>query len=112
MAVETFIWSPRIGTSGKTKFAVLSAKFGDGYKQTAPDGISNVQRTWPLSFTGTEAEMRPIIDFLDGHAGSKAFLWAPPLGTQGFYSCEEYEVTALGAGMYSIAATFEWAYKP
>ena len=41
MAVEIFNWSPRINPQGRTKFRVLSAQFGDGYGQTAADGINN-----------------------------------------------------------------------
>ena len=50
MAVEIFNWSPRINPQGRTKFRVLSAQFGDGYGQTAADGINNKVATWPLHF--------------------------------------------------------------
>lgn len=77
--LEVFQWSPRRNPQAEVKFRVLRAQFGDGYEQVVGDGINNRTESWPLSFFGSESEIRPIKDFLDRHGASRAFLWTAPL---------------------------------
>jgi phage-related protein len=53
--MDTFTWYHNANPSGTVKFRTLSARFGDGYEQTAPDGINNKLESWPLTFEGTSA---------------------------------------------------------
>ena len=112
MAIETFTWSPRVNPQGRTKFRVLSAQFGDGYRQTAADGINNKVASWPLQFSGSEAQVGPIVAFLDRHQGYRAFQWQPPLGEPGYYTATDYDLTAMGGEMYSLAVTFQQVFRP
>lgn len=113
MAVETFTWSPLADPVGDTQFRVLKAQFGDGYSQVAQDGINNEVSNWPLSFSGYDSEMSPIIQFFKRHAGQKAFLWTPPLGVQGLYRVEGYSLQAGAAGTnYNVQATFMEVFRP
>ena len=50
--------------------------------------------------------------FLDRHAGTRAFQWTPPLEEVGLYRCEQYKPVPLGGGNYSLSATFIQAFKP
>jgi phage-related protein len=111
MTTEIFTWSPKVDATGTVKFRVLSAQFGDGYKQTAADGINNRSASWPLSFTDSVANIAPIKDFLDRQGGYKSFAWTPPLGTQGWYKAGEYQYTSHGAGNCTLSVTFEQAFQ-
>jgi len=108
----TFNWKHDAKPTGTTNFRVLKAQFGDGYAQTVADGINNASQSWPLSFTGRAAAVKPIADFLDARAGWQSFYWTPPLGVQGFYKCVSYEKRQLGSDVWQITATFEQSFQP
>ena len=112
MAVEIFNGSRGINPQGRTKFRVLSAQFGDGYGQTAADGINNKVATWPLQFSGSAGQIGPIVAFLDRHQGYRGFQWQPPLGEPGYYTAADYDLTAMGGEMYSLAVTFQQVFRP
>ena len=112
MAIETFTWYPRVNAEADVKHRVRKASFGDGYTQVAGDGINPRTQEWNLSFIGTEEYIQPILDFLDRMAGTKSFLWKPPLNPLGFWRCEEYKAVAMGGDNYTLTATFEQAFKP
>lgn len=112
MAKETFTWSPRVNPRGQVKLRTLEAKFGDGYTQTAADGINNKVESWPLEFVGPEARIAEIVAFLDRHGGYRSFLWTPPLGIEGLFLAKEYAPVALGAGLFSISVTFQQTFSP
>ncbi|MDF7648104.1 phage tail protein [Erwiniaceae bacterium L1_54_3] len=112
MAIEVFTWCARINASGEVKFSTRSVQFGDGYKQVSGNGINNRTQSWDLTFTGNEAMISAIKQFLDNHQGTRAFQWKPPLEPIGLYRCDDYKPVALGAGLYDFTATFEQAFKP
>lgn len=112
MTTQTFTWVPVVEPTGTVSYRVLKAQFGDGYAQTAADGINNKSQTWPLQFRGALANIAPIRDFLDALSGYQAFLWTPPLGAQGYYKCTGHMLKPMGAGKYELAATFEQAFQP
>lgn len=88
MAIEIFTWSPRVNPQQTVNFRVRKAQFGDGYAQVSGDGINTRSQDWELSFVGTEDYIRPIKQFFDRHAGTRAFQWTPPLEEVGLYRCE------------------------
>jgi phage-related protein len=108
----TFTWKHDAKSTGTKNFRVRKAQFGDGYKQRVADGINNKSQSWPLSFTGRSADVRPIMDFLDARAGAESFYWTPPLGAQGYYTCETYDEHHLGGDTWQITATFEQSFQP
>lgn len=58
---------------------VLRADFGDGYAQTAPDGINNYTVKWDLSFANYPAEdVDAITNFLDARGSNESFYWTEP----------------------------------
>ncbi len=73
MATETFTWVPNKEPAGTVSFRIKSAKFGDGYEQTAEDGINNKTQSWPLTFTGSKSRIKQIAEFLDRHKGAIPF---------------------------------------
>jgi phage-related protein len=112
MAIETFTWCAKIEPVGQVDFRVKSSKFGDGYEQRAQDGINNKSQSWPLTFVAKEAQIKEIRDFLDRQAGASPFYWTAPLADQLLYRCKTYQITPMGADMYTLSATFEQAFHP
>lgn len=107
MSRETFSWRPINSPQGEIKFRRTVAQFGDGYRQAVGDGINNKMQSWPLQFQGSAAELAPMLDFLDRHAGVMAFYWTPPLGVQGVYEAVGYNPVPVGGGVYTVSVTFQ-----
>lgn len=112
LAIETFTWPTQSGDSPTITYRVRTSQFGDGYKQTAADGPNNKEQSFPVTVTGMKAQILDVMAFFDRHAGAKAFLWTPPLGSVGFYTCADPVPTPLGGMAYKITATFEQAFVP
>lgn len=109
---DVFAWVPLVGPSGTTTMRTRKAQFGDGYSQAVQDGINNASDAWPLAFIGGAAKITPIRDFLRTHGGASSFYWTPPLGTQGLYRCESYQLVPQGGDVYTLAATFQQVFAP
>ncbi|WP_020201864.1 phage tail protein [Cupriavidus sp. WS] len=113
MATETFTWQAAgPSAQGDVTLRVRSAQFGDGYKQVVADGINNKVQSWPMKFVGSRERILAIQDFIDQHAGATSFYWTPPLGQQGLYQVAKYTPAVEAAGVYSLTATFEQAFRP
>ena len=112
MDVETFTWGARVGDQGDVSFSVSSASFGDGYEQSAGNGLNTKSDSWPYTYIGPMSEIRPITDFLDAHGGSRSFLWTPPFGVQGRYKCAGYSKTPQGGPLVKLTATFKQTFAP
>ncbi|KFK98134.1 phage tail protein [Serratia sp. Ag1] len=112
MAIKTFTFPARVNATGDVQFRLRKAQFGDGYSQVAGDGINPVTRSWEVSFAGKLKKIMPVIQFLEEHQGTKSFQWVPPLGDLGLYRCDGFKPVALGAGNYSLTATFTEAFNP
>jgi Phage-related protein len=112
MAIEEFTWCARVNASGQSDFDVRTIQFGDGYSQSAEDGINSRHMTWNLQFTGDETFIGEIKAFLNRQMGYKSFQWTPPGEALGLYRCVTYNPTALGAGLFDLTATFTQAFAP
>jgi len=112
MSYLEFTWPLETDPTGEERLRVLTAQFGDGYKQTAGDGINNLVQSWPLQFTGSAAYITEIRDFLRSHGGAKPFLWTPPLGVQGLYDAVDVKVQARGKDWYVLSTTFSQRFAP
>jgi phage-related protein len=113
MSIETFNWRTPSGASCTPQFRLLTAQFGDGYKQTAPDGLNTKSVSWSLSYTGksSNGEIQSIIAFIDRHAGARSFYWTPPLGVQALFK-GKYTSTHKGGDVYLLNLTFDQDFKP
>lgn len=112
--METFAWAPeQQNVAEEVQFRVLSAKFGDGYEQSAGDGLNARESTWSLTFFGRQDRIDAIKDFLDGHAGWRSFLWAPPgQSTAIVVTCKAYSRPHGGGEAWRLSATFERGFRP
>lgn len=112
MALKTFTWCPfNNQPDGDINYRITTAQFGDGYRQTAADGINNKEQSWPLTFRARKEEAENIIEFFDEHAGNKSFLWTPPLGKLSLWQVANVQVKPLSSALYEITATFEQAFS-
>lgn len=112
MAIETFTWCPRINAEGTVTHRNRQAQMGDGYKQTAGDGINPRSQEWDLTFVGDEDYISQIKAFIDRHGGVKSFQWKPPLEPLGLYKCNTYKPLAIGGNKHSLSAKFTESFSP
>lgn len=111
MALQTFTWSPRNGPTADIKYRTSSVQYGDGYEGVTGDGINPETQSWPLTFTGMNEDMKPVLSFLREHGEVKAFKWTNPLGELGLYRASLLKVTALDFARMTISVTFSTAYR-
>jgi phage-related protein len=114
MAVDVFTWVPLlVSPGGQTTLRTLKAQYGDGYSQEVTDGINNEVSSWQLQFNGNAAKITAIRDFLRARKGGTSFYWTPPLDGQLLFRCNTYTPPQpLGAGAYSLSATFQQVFAP
>jgi len=111
--MATFTYTPDLAAQVQVKPRVLTAKFGDGYEQRTADGINIRPREWGLTFnTRTDAEIAPIIAFLESSNGISAFDWTPPAGSTGKWVCENWIQTIVAKGVNNLSATFREVWEP
>jgi phage-related protein len=92
---------------------VLSSQFNNGYSQRLAVGINNVAGSWSVSFTGNQAYVEPIRDFLKRHKGAQHFLWAPPMEEQGAYiTSGAWHLQSLGKNLFTLSSTFQQVFNP
>lgn len=80
-AVPTFLppCPPMTGSTIEPEVKVLTAGFGDGYTQRAPDGIHNIRDQYSLSWEYLDAGQAHVIEaFLRARRGAESFWWTPP----------------------------------
>lgn len=111
MAIKTFTWSPRNGPIAEFDYRSRSVQYGDGYAQNIDDGINPETQTWPLTFTGFNEEIRPIIAFLREHRETRAFLWTNPLGELGVYQMKDLRPQQLDFARMTVTVSFVTAYQ-
>ena len=112
MALEVFTWRPINQSAPTTRAHVLTAQFGDGYKQEAADGINHIRQSWTMQFVGSLAEIMAIEEFLIRHGGYRAFLWTSPDGVERAYKAREWSATPQGGPVWTLQTTFEQDFKP
>ncbi len=60
-------------------YRTLTAKFGNGYGQSIPDGINNVVDTWSVSYSDlTQTERDLVMVALDAVRGWDYLTWQAP----------------------------------
>ncbi len=107
---DTFIWKPTSSGAGTANAKVKRAAFGDGYSQTAPDGINPRSRSYQLTFMGTEERINQIIEFLDAHVGY-SFFWQSPRGLL-LFQCDTHTEPLPNGLVHTVTATFEQKFQP
>lgn len=103
---DTFSWPTQAGNTGTETGAVLEARYGDGYRAVAANGINPLSRSWPFSWTGHYREAMQIRDFLRAHVGVP-FYWTAPRDVPQLYTCASWTINDVGGPVYTVSGTFE-----
>lgn len=110
MAVKTFNWMTEREMDTTITYRVIETKFGDGYTQTATEGINTKDQQYAIRVNAKSKVASEIMDFFDEHQGYKAFLWKPPLGKLALYRCVDPTPKAQGGDLWLITGTFVKSY--
>lgn len=108
---QVFKWRIERAPTASIKFRTVEVQFGDGYKQVSTDGINNKDESYAVSMNATESVAKDIMNFFNEHAGSKSFLWKPPLGELGLYLCADPTPVQKSTNLYVITGTFVRTYS-
>ena len=109
--VKTFKWRIERAISPTLEFRVITSQFGDGYAQTSSDGINNLAESWDITLPASLRDARDIRNFFLEHKGVKSFLWTPPLGDLGLYTCANPSYVPQSTQLYVITGTFVRSYS-
>lgn len=108
MAIQTFPWQMDMGANADTQHRVNKVQFGDGYSQISSTGINNKTRNWSGTKTGSlDNIIKPIMAFIDDHAGVRPFLWQDPWGDVKQYTCSGYSTPQRKGDHWQITLNFE-----
>ncbi|WP_312041209.1 phage tail protein [Pantoea eucalypti] len=113
MAIDTFGWCVRTGATEEVTVATLQAQFGDGYKQVAGAGINDQRESWPVTCSGSKAEMATVRAFLKGHVTVSCW-WVNPWGEKKLYRVKSDSIRSafINGDFVEISFTFEQAFAP
>lgn len=109
--VKTFKWRIERSVTPTLEYKVITSQFGDGYAQTSSDGINNLNESWSITTNAQTRDAKEIKAFFDEHKGVKSFLWTPPLGDLGLYTCADPSYVPQSTQLYVITGTFVRSYS-
>lgn len=107
---------PQLGSGFKDDEIILEAQFGDGYRQTLPDGLNAQFVAGDLSWNGiTSAELTDLLEFWAEHGKAGRFYWTIPgesaprlfAFTSPFARSQISEVRNDGTRLYSTSVSIE-----
>lgn len=108
---DRFTWCATKQSTGAVSGSVRRTQFGDGYAQSAADGINPISSSWNVEFVARKDRIKEISDFLRSHVG-KSFIWDEPLVGDGYFYCDTFNPSPNGSRLYTLTATFEQTYQP
>lgn len=113
MTIETFSWCVKTGAEEELNVATIQAQFGDGYKQVAGAGINGQRESWPVTCSGSKAEMATVRDFLKTHVTTSCW-WVNPWGERKLYRIKSDSIRPVfvNGNFVEISFTFEQAFAP
>lgn len=113
MSLTTFAWTPSLNMRRSITPRTRVTAFGDGYRQRVGDGLNTTLANLQLTFDGRNVgEIDQIEAFLAARAGTEAFLFPAGGDAQARYICPEFSRVWVGAGRYTLTATFEQVADP
>jgi hypothetical protein len=106
--------APAYGAEKRSRPAVRSVKFGDGYEQRLTFGLNQNPKSWALTWNNiSEADCDTLEAFLDARGGQESFDWTPPdTATSYKWICREWSKAIPYTGRANLSATFEQVFEP
>lgn len=109
MAFNTFTptVAPEISSPGDAQVRELSATFGDGYSQVAPDGLNALRRSFEPSWPALSVDdFEDIVEFFEANKGVP-FKYTPPLeSVEIVWRCSSWKPGYAGGDKRSLQAQF------
>ena len=109
--METFAptQAPNTGLEHDTEPRLLTAPFGDGYKQRVPFGLNHMPRVWNLSWNPVSPTVANYIEtFFRARNGNEPFLYVHPRTNETLQIvCLRWRRANTQWNFDSITATFE-----
>ena len=107
-----FPYTPSYEPEMSVEPRLLTTTLGDGYEQSAPDGLNHMPKNWTLTFT---AEDQAVTDdaesLLEERGGYQPFYWIEPTGRYaGLYKCKKWSVRTVGPGLYTLSAELQQVF--
>lgn len=105
-------FAPSFGLSRQVTPRVLSAGFGDGYRQDAGDGLNAIPRSLSLQWNMLSSDEADAIEgFFIAEKGYLAFFWTDPReASPRLWKCPTWSRTSPSGRVDSISATFEQVF--
>lgn len=100
------------GSTRKRMFRVLKAQFGDGYAQTAPDGINNRVDTWDIAYENlTSTERTTLWAAIETVGATDYFTWTPPGGSSTKWKIVgDVSESPVSGDLYTVSFTLEQVF--
>lgn len=104
--------APFTGSKSKPEIKLKKAEFGDGYTQITRDGINHIRQVYSLSWDKlTRANAESIVAFFEQQGGDTPFYFQmSPTSPLLKWTCEEWEMEFLSAGLGGVTATFRQSF--
>ncbi len=101
------------GSQRRVKQRTLQARFGDGYFQSAPDGINSIYEEWDVTWENlTVSERDTVITALLTVGATDYLTWTPPNDSAPKKyqivpekSAELYREQNAGGGLYNLSTS-------
>ena len=109
--MSEFHWKPDNGATIEEDLRVRATQFGDGYEQTAPDGLNPIAVKFSLSFTRSPDIVAQILAFLRSKSGGQTFTFTPPGGSEIRVKCRRWRTTLANTYEHRLTADMEKVYE-
>lgn len=90
------------------KPALWTAKFGDGYLQTMPQGMNYLPESWSLEFFFAQrSDADALHAYLLAQGGYQAFTWRTPRASILRVLCQKWSDVSNVGKQFTLSATFD-----
>lgn len=114
MAYPSFDEVPDYGLKAGATPNVLTAQFGDGYRQDAENGLNTVGEVITAQFTRSLEDAHALRNVLKSYKGAQRFWWHPPgwAAPMLFITTGEIGLVSNNFGQHVVSATFTQVFDP
>ncbi len=103
---------PSIGSGTSWSARLIENQFGDGYRQTALDGLNAIVGTLTLSWDLLTLGQADYIDAFIRQNVGKPFYWAGPSTAYLLWDCKAWTRNSVEGAGDKITATFVQRFDP